>query len=334
MIYLDGINYSIQRAGGISIYFDSLIEEIDKRGLPRHLLVHRSGLPFADIEARTPRCMERYRDIPVTEAASVFMSSYYRMQTKPRNTPSVVTVHDFVYEAMMTGPKVTVHKWQKHRAIQNATDIICISEATRQDLFNYVGVPKGRIHVIHNGVSEAFFPRTAAHSHDGYILFVGKRHGYKNFSLLVKAMEQLPELDLICVGGEPWSEKEKTAVEATIKGKLIIKQGVSTEELVGLFDRATALVYPSLYEGFGIPIIEAMRSGCPAISIDCTAVREAGGTALLVAESNRAGEIAELVRSTMGSDRSAIVEKGQEHAKMFSWAKTHDKTISVLSQHL
>lgn len=334
MITLDGIIYSLQQTGGISGYFDSLIEEIDSRGLPRHVLGYRDGIPFADTTLKTPRMLERYRDVSVPQTTRAFMSSYYRLPRNPQQVPSIVTVHDFVYEAVLSGPKVALHKWQKHRAIREASDIICISEATRQDMLTYFGMPKGKVHVIHNGVSEAFRPLTEPGDHDGYVLFVGKRGRYKNFALLVEAMADLDGFDLVCVGGEPWSDAEKAATQEAIKGQLVIRNGVSTEDLVGLFDRATALVYPSTYEGFGIPILEAMRAGCPAISIDCKAVREAGGNALLVAETNAAGEIANYVREMNGPQRMAVVSAGLAHAANFSWAKCHKQTVDILSKYL
>ena len=333
MIFIDGIVYSLQKSGGVSVYFDEIVKEVERKSMPYELLLHHDDASKDNTLVRPPRFQERYRDVTASPEASVFISSYYRRVSKPQ-IPSVVVVHDFVYEACLYGPRVTVHKWEKYRAIRAASEIICISEATRQDLFKYFGKPSGNVHVIHNGASDIFHPQSPIEEHDGYVLFVGKRGLYKNFSLLVEAMAQLPGLDLVCVGGEPWSDKERADTEAAIHGNLSIQQGISTEALAELYDRATALVYPSLYEGFGIPVLEAMRAGCPAIAVNCRAVREAGGEALVVAENNTAREIADHVRRMTGPDRRATVQAGLVHSRKFSWSKCSAAVVEILSRYL
>jgi len=331
MIHLDGITWSVQKMGGIWTYFGTLIDRLEAEGLAYVHLTHErdKGRPG---EYRAPRPLERFRTAPVPDGARVFMSSYYRRPA--RAVPSVVTVHDFVYEAMLSGFKTRVHAWQKHAAIRAAADIICVSEATKADLLKYVGKPAGRIHVIHNGVSDRFTQVRPASEHDGYVIYVGHRHRYKNFGLLLEALAHLPALDLVVVGDEPWTDDERARTAASVRGKLTIEQGIEVGRLNVLMNGAVALAYPSLYEGFGIPVIEAMRAGCPAVAVDCAAVREAGGAGLLVAETGGGAAFAAQIARAMGPERAEIVARGIEHAAGFGWDRTHARTADVLRRHL
>ena len=331
MIFLDGITWSVQRRGGIWTYFEALLDRLNADGLTYELCHHEAGIGPAE-GFRPKRVGERFRRVSVPPGIDVFLSSYYRRPVQ--EVPSVVTVHDFVYEAMLSGAKTRVHAWQKHAAIREADQIICVSEATRADLLKYIGQPKGRIHVIHNGVSEVFRPTRGAKDHGGYVIYVGHRHRYKNFALARDAMAHLPGMDLVCVGGEPWTDTEKAETEALLTGRLITRQNVPTEQLNALMNGAVALAYPSLYEGFGIPVIEAMRAGTPAVAVPCAAVQEAGGAALLVADTGTAEDFAAQIGRCLGPERAQIVERGLEHARAFSWDRTHAQTAQILTGYL
>jgi mannosyltransferase len=284
-------------------------------------------LPFI---RRRARFLERYRPCRLPAGASLFHSSYYRLPGL-RGTPTVVTAHDFVYERYASGPRRWVHSHQKHAAIRAAQAVICVSESTRQDLLEFVGqIPGQAVHVIHNGVSKVFRPLSPAPAPVPYVLYVGERRRYKNFRLLLRAMEFLPDLELHCVGGGALRADELAGAPSDVRDRVRHRGFVSDEVLNELYNRAFCLVYPSSYEGFGIPVVEAMRAGCPVVSIQCKAVMEAGGDALTVAAETDPRALADAVLRLDAADyRRRMVAAGLEVAGHFSWDRTHARTLDV-----
>ncbi len=249
-----------------------------------------------------------------------------------------MTVHDFVYQRFVRGQKKWRHQWEMVGAIRQAQHIICISEATRQDLLEFVPIRASQqISVIHHGVPEFFhlLPdqefATLTSGHRPFILFVGQRGGYKNFALALAALSLLPDFELHCVGGGPLSEDELAAVPSTTRDRVRHLGFVDDARLNLLYNQAQCLLYPSLYEGFGIPVLEAMRAGCPVVCIDCKAVIEIGGAALCVSEDSR--DPASLAKAVMvTTDRQTRTELrrlGLEQCQQFSWDRCFDQTLAA-----
>lgn len=338
MIAIDGIIFSLQRQGGISVYFQKLLECLKSQRVQAVLTLENPAKQEefwygsrVSVMHRRARFLERYRHCRVSPATSVFHSSYYRRPDGGGNLPIVLTVHDFVYERYAKGPKRWVHMHQKHAAIRAAQAVICVSEATRQDLMEFVGeIPGQTVHVIHNGVSEVFRPLSLAQTPAPYVLYVGERPGYKNFKLLLAAMEFLPDLELHCVGGGDLRAEELVAAPASARHRIRHLGFVTDEALNEHYNRALCLVYPSSYEGFGIPVAEAMRAGCPVVSTRCKAVLEVGGDALTVAADTDPRALADAVlRLSNVEYRNQVVSTGYENAKRFSWDRTHEGTLDV-----
>jgi len=334
-VLLDGIIFSLQLHGGISVYFQELIKFADEHNLRgvvqvgalKQRLPH--GLKNIALDKTTYRSFERYRACRISEDFSLFHSSYYRLPGRP-DIPAVVTVHDFVYERFSHGARRFVHSRQKNAAIRAAQAIICVSESTRQDLLEYVGVKHGQsVQVIHNGVSDIFRPLEAPPSPIPFVLYVGLRGGYKNFDLALRAMAFLPDFELYCVGGGPLLPRELVGISDSVARRVRHVGFVDDEALNMLYNQAACLVYPSSYEGFGIPVVEAMRAGCPVVSVECQAVIEVGGAALTVAEGLDPRALADAIVKTVSSDRSSLIERGLSVAKAYSWEKTHAKTLDV-----
>ena len=336
-VAIDGIIFSLQRNGGVSVYFQELLRVLGQHHEPvtlsleapmRQELLHPA--PGIAVRTREARRLERYRRARVPAGAKLFHSSYYR-RPDHAGIPSVLTVYDFIYERFRHGPARWIHVQQKHAAIRAAQVVICISEATRREMQHWVGdVPGQTVHVVPCGVSDGFKPIALAPQGRPFVLFVGERRGYKNFRLSLQALALLPELELHCVGGGPLRPEEFEGIAPAVRARVRHLGFIDEAALNERYNRAECLLYPSAYEGFGIPPLEAMRAGCPVIAIDCEAVLEVGGPALTVAQAAEPGAVAlavQLVRET--HYRSRIVQLGLERAAAFSWDAGHAGTLAI-----
>ena len=230
----------------------------------------------------------------------------------------------------MSGPSKWIHLAQKHSAIHAAQSIICISESTKNDLLKYIKVRADQnIYVTHLAASETFQPLNVQINHKPFVLFVGNRDGYKNFKFLLSAMCFLPDFDLLCVGGESIRSDELNGVSQFIASRVHHKGYVSDIELNELYNSAVCLVYPSTYEGFGIPVVEAMKAGCPVVCVDCKAVVEVGRDALSIVNGDDPREMANAILNTMSSSRSNLIKRGFQVAQGYSWNNTHRQTLEV-----
>jgi mannosyltransferase len=219
-------------------------------------------------------------------------------------------------------------------AIEQAQHIICISEATRQDLLEFVPMRSDqRVSVIHNGVSDVFRLLDVRQEMGSrpYILFIGQRGGYKNFDLALRALSLLPELELHCVGGGPMRSEELAGIDLATQERVRHLGFVSDEQLNELYNDAFCLLYPSSYEGFGIPVLEAMRAGCPVVSIDSKAVVEVGGDALCV--SKHASDPEALAQAVLYLDDNEVRQRlrvlGLARSQQFSWDQCFAQTLAV-----
>jgi mannosyltransferase len=317
------------------VYFNELIQRSITQEVPCRTIVYegasdRAALLTGDVEMREYRIGERFRNCTTSENAILFHSSYYRRSSRS-DIPTVVTVHDFIYERFRSGPAKWVHMWQKHAAIRQAQSLICISESTRDDLMHFVGVRSDQtVHVIPNGVSNTFAPVAVLPAARPFVLFVGERRGYKNFSLMLAGLEHLPDLELHCVGGGPLRDEEFTGYSPNLRARVRHLGFVTDDKLNFAYNQAVCLVYPSRYEGFGIPVVEAMKAGCPVVSVNCKAVIEIGGDALeRLEQEDPLALAAAVLRLCEPSHRAQRVSAGLQRATMYDWGRCHDQTLSV-----
>ena len=336
MVVIDGIIFSLQRSGGISTYFNELLSRLLGAGIPVNCFVYGQGTGLAPIEVqRRARMLERYRACRLGSTAQrvLFHSSYYRLPSR-NHGPVVTTVHDFTYERFSSGPRRWIHSWQKSRAIEGADAVICVSESTRKDLLEFMPhISLQRVHVIHNGVSDDFRPVDKADdalASRPYVLYVGSRSRYKNFGLAVEAVSSFEGVDFVAVGGGTLTSSEERLLEQKLCGRYELRGVVDVGTLKQLYNGAICLLYPSSYEGFGIPVLEAMRAGCPVVALDASSIPEvAGSAASLVPRADP-----ELFASAISHLRNAAVRdefraRGQRQAARFSWDKTFSETMNV-----
>ena len=213
---------------------------------------------------------------------------------------------------------------------------MCISENTKKDLIEYYNVDEKKITVTHLAsfidnnqtiVNKITYP---------FFLFVGSRKRYKNFRLLLQAFSKLKDIkdnfEIICFGGGKFLKEEINYMKELSLNPAKIKniQG-SDKILVSLYKQAMALIYPSIYEGFGLPIIEAMSCGCPVISSNSSSLPEVYGTAALSFENNSVENLTHCINkiSTDKTLRDLLIDKGFQRSKEFSWKKCAKETASV-----
>jgi len=339
-VILDCIIFDLQESGGVSRYWTNLICGLaaSPSGPRLHLLINEnarteSALKVTELARKNARLtlhpykarlLDRVRE-PVIPAAlaerAVFHSSYYRTV---QDMPNIVTIHDFTYENMVGGWHAYAQHWQKSQAISRSAAVVCVSESTRLDFKRrFPKYDRAPVDVIHHGIEACFSPdhdRARGGPRD-FVLFVGRRDFYKNFWCVTEALKHCHDLRLAVIG-PPFSAQERGRLDAAIPGRYALCTQVDDARLVELYRRAFALVYPSQYEGFGLPVLEAMACGCPVIALDTSSIPEVvgdGGILLTEAEP-------ELISSALGrirdeSLRAALVDRGIAQAGRFSWTE-------------
>jgi len=357
-IYLDNIIFSLQRAGGISVYWYELLRRMLRDEVPLHAIEGRNvndnifrtklDLPQDLIVSslRIPTNISRYLpQFVALPKGCIFHSSYYRIPWGSDCT-TVETAYDFTYERFGAGLPRLGHSVQKRMALQKARGVICISESTKRDMLKFVpGVSEDRIRVIHLGYSDEFrpvqegvnresFDREGLHDLP-YLVYVGDRSPYKNFQLAVHAVSQVPGYGLVVVGGGKLSRSDQELLDEQLGGRYLHLDRLPNEKLNSLYNSAHALIYPSSYEGFGIPVIEAMAAGCPVIATNSSSIPEAAGDAGLLVDEVTAEAFAARIRELVNTSlREAVIQRGFENAKRFSWERCYKETISFYHQIL
>ena len=258
----------------------------------------------------------------------------------PAGIPTVLTVYDMIHELFPEAfPASNPTRKLKKLAVTRADAIICISHSTARDLQEILDVPRSKISVIHlgwevlagAGASES---RPAA-SHKPYFLFVGSRTGYKNFAGLLKAYAASPRLrvdfDVVAFGGGAF-DRDETEMIGHLGLAAVVHHVPGDDQTLGrLYEGAHAFVYPSLYEGFGLPPLEAMAHDCPVLSSNTSSMPEVVGDGGLLFDPNKVEAITAALLTIADSDstRARLIAKGRERLAVFSWATCAAETLKV-----
>lgn len=350
MIYIENLVFSNQRVGGISVVWYELVRRLandrdlqvvflEYEGAQENILRKNLDLPNCELVTHNSFLLKirRFGNPRIAQQEPfIFHSSSYRI-ARNRNAINFVTVHDFIYFlSCPKGLKSRYLKWihcrQITNAIKKADYIICVSNNTRKDLMKFFpGITKGKIHVIHNGASDDFFPIAdivniqLPYPKNSYAMFIGSRSNYKNFRLAAEAVAQT-ELFLLIVG-KALNTDEKTFInELFPEGRHKCLSNSDNVVLNQLYNGAFCLLYPSSYEGFGIPVIEAQKAGCPVIAYNASSIPEIiGNTPLLIKELS-----IESIHHcfTLLKDkkvRREITVNGIENSNNYSWDRTYEQ---------
>jgi glycosyltransferase involved in cell wall biosynthesis len=268
-----------------------------------------------------------------------------------RKIKKVLTVHDLtpiLFPEMHT--RETNLTWRSSfKFIKNKTNImICVSESTKTDCVKLLNIPEKRLRVIPLSADEQYKPlKNKKQIHDElkqeynidfpFILFVGTLEKRKNVPTLIKSFYKLKKSKvdhkLVVVGGKGWKYTKifDLIEELNLKNEVIFTDYVSDEYLVKLYNAADLFVYPSLYEGFGLPPLEAMACGCPVITSNTSSLPEVVGDAGIMIDPNDINSLTESMLKILTNNqlREEMSKKSLERAKMFSWKKTAKETWNV-----
>lgn len=339
---------------GIARVWSSLFQEWVESGFAKHILIldrngtapKIPGLRYRKIEPlnynKTGWDAQMLQKICDEERVDIFMSTYY---TTPISTPSIFLAHDMIPEAMNFDLSLPVWK-EKHYSIIHACQHIAVSQNTAADLARFFPqIALNNIKIVYNGISDIFSIASEEEIKDfknkykivkPYFIIVGDRigyHGYKNVEYFFKAFSQLEnkqDLSIVCVGGNPQLEPEMASLIPKISTYML---RLSDQELKVAYSGAAALVYPSLYEGFGLPVLEAMACGCPVITCHTASIPEVGGEAVIyVSEYNIDELVNALSKVQHPHSRSSLITAGLEQSRKFSWSKMAANIAEILIQ--
>lgn len=353
-ICLDNIIFSLQKSGGISVVWSELLKRLllnDKFELyflefasSENLFRSLLNLSTNNRKVYSTFSLKYRRYLPVTiyrKTPFIFHSSYFRISSNP-HAINITTVHDFTYEYFYHGLRKRIHCWQKYYAIKKSKYVICISENTKKDLLKFMpNVDERKIRVIYNGVSDDYyrissddFVDSIPYSAQSYLLFVGERKAYKNFEFIVKCFKNI-DYNLVIVGSK-LTELEIELLESHIpSGHYCYVGRVSNQRLNVLYNYAAALLYPSSYEGFGIPVIEAQKAGCPVIAFNSSSITEIIGDTPLLMNHLTSEEF--ISKINMLSDHSLIkkvIIDGLKNSNRFSWDNMYEQLMLLYAEAL
>jgi mannosyltransferase len=341
-IIYDNIIYSLQHNGGISVVWSNLIYRmlnynknirfIEYKDCVNNLSRKKIKIPLSliDLNPAGFMCVKRYFNIHIkSKEKFIFHSSYFRTCTN-KNAINITTVHDFTYEYFVQNPlKRRVHSYQKFKAIRNSNYIVCISENTKRDLLKFIpNIDPNKIFVIYNGISDDFYKiDTNNNSYEDYVLFVGNRNGYKNFDKVIEPVGIVKKP--IYIVGKELSPSEKSLLKKySCKYKYL--GFVDDHQLNLLYNKAYCLLYPSSYEGFGLPVIEAQRAGCPVIAYNGSSISEiCHDKTMLIDEITTKTILEKLNLISDNNVRNKIINAGLKNASIYTWDRTMIKYLEL-----
>lgn len=352
-LYIDMIAFYLQRAGGITNVWKELLIRMLRDNRDIKLILQKcecGNIYFNQIMVFNPAVIyengsyakwNRYLPVRCSmEDGDLFISTYYRIP-EDSSIKQYVLVHDFTYEYYVKGIKRTVHSWQKRRSAENADIIACVSENTRKDLAHfYPWTKEKKCVVIYNGVSASYKPidnkeyikELGKYNNCEFLLYIGSRSGYKRFDHAVDVAAYFG-YSLVLIGGGKLNEREHILLDSRLNNHYLHLKTISETVLNKIYNKAFALIYPSEYEGFGLPIIEAQRAGCPVIARTGSSIDEVFGDSAYLMQENtleEAGRIIDLLKDSNGRDEHC--KRGYVNSLRFDWEKTYAGMIDVIER--
>lgn len=346
--------FSFQKYGGVSRYFSMILKGFSAK-LPlvisdNYYIKNNKKLNFFYFSAKFKgkiRLFSLLNELYVKYYLlfynyDIFHPTYYNPYFLKflKNKPFVLTIHDMIHEKYleMLPPNDNTPIW-KNKLAQKASRIIAVSEQTKKDIVEILKINPEKIDVIYHGCSfneiEICNDFSSKLVND-FVLFTGKRTGYKNFKNFILAIKPIlnedRELFVICAGGGKFTEKELlTFSELEIDSQMLNYQ-CNDEELKTLYVRSVFFVFPSIYEGFGIPLLEAMASETAILCSNTSCFPEIVADSAILFNPFDICDIREKIKLGLSTDLSYYKEKGLIRLKYFTWEKALEETRVVYNK--
>jgi glycosyltransferase involved in cell wall biosynthesis len=357
-ILYDGQIYTGQVAGGINRYFANIISRLPNTFSPVLTTCQRRELNYPTHPnlkvyfyqrygfrpGRVSYWLEKYyfRGVAALNSFNLIHPTYYSLLSRQEiqycKLSVVLTVWDMIHE--LFAEQLDPHGWQiqeKKNAVLAADSIICISENTKKDLLEKYAIPEDKITVTYlaSEINIDCSHGSEVIPLNPYFLYVGSRCCYKNFDRLLKAFAKVvtvqPKISL-CVVGSLFTQDEETFIaDLGLPNHIEYFGYVNNNHLAKLYRCSVGLVYPSLYEGFGIPPLEAMSCGTAVVAANCSSIPEVVGDAGLLFNPQSTDELADALLFLLDNsiERDRLINKGFQRAKAFSWDTTVAQTLNV-----
>ncbi len=351
--------FSLQVYGGISRYFANIIKGLQKNEEIKAILGFLysrdyyqkaldqglEGLIFKYLTRNKPDIYQKNRKyckyLLKKNNFDVFHATYFDPYClKYLKKPLVITIHDMVYERFPQFFSPDDPTPQQKKEMADAADrIIAISETTKKDIIRYLNIEESRIKVIPHGINtDAPQYETVERLPERYILFVGSRGGYKNFLFLAKAFKEIAETDntlhLVLTGGGPLSVEESDFLTDHQILSKTLHLSATDNQLNTLYNNAICFVSPSLYEGFGIPILEAFKNDCPVLLSNCSCFPEIAGDAALYFDPDSMPSLISKIHLLIKDEvlRKQLVNDGKIKLRSYTLEKCLAATVNMYKE--
>ncbi len=360
IIGVDGNEANVEMKVGVSFYTYNLIQyfrKIASKNLRFKIFLRKepgpdmpyenSNFSYTIVRGRPlwtqlflPLHLNVFRNIDVFFSPAHFVPRFCPV-------PVVVTIHDLSYhyypDDFLSKDLFTLRHWTRY-AVQKAAKIIAVSRTTKKDIMNVYHAPETKIEVVYNGFEKDFpqrkkYPKLSTFNIERRsILYVGTLQPRKNITTLIRAFsffrERYPEFELVIAGKKGWMYNKiyEEVSELGLDNDVFFTDYITDYQLGFLYKNAFCFVLPSFYEGFGIPILEAMGYGCPVISSNTPSLNEIGNDACLYFDPNNTDDLLQKLVELKENEklRKELVLKGKKRVKLFSWKTCAKQTLDII----